>query len=92
MSIFRDLHPYRWFHSWREFDEVNRMLREAIERGYVEIITPLKHPTYLPDRDGWYRDKETGEIYRLISPNPPSHGAWEPVDLDDYIRPESAIQ
>ncbi|HXS13036.1 MAG TPA: hypothetical protein VN734_10060 [Acidobacteriaceae bacterium] len=87
MSIFNDMHSYRWFHSWHEFDEANRMLREAIERGYVESVTPLKHPTQGLGHESWYRDKETSETYRLASPNPPARGAWEPVDLEDCIDP-----
>jgi hypothetical protein len=92
MSIFHDMHSYRWFHSWREFDEVNRMLRVAIELGYVEAIPPLRHPTQIPFEEFWYRDKETDEIYRLVSPEPPARGAWEPVDLDEYITPDSSLQ
>jgi hypothetical protein len=92
MSIFHDMRPDRRFHSWHQFDEVNRMLREAIERGHVEAITPLQMPNKLPSEEWWFRDKETGEIYRLVSPNPPAQGAWEPVDLDDYLPPNSSVQ
>jgi hypothetical protein len=92
MSIFYDMHPNRSFQSTWDFEEVKRMLREAIERGHVEIITPLKHPKWIPHEEYWYRDKETGEIYRMSPPYPPVRGLWEPVDLDDYIAPDSSIQ
>lgn len=68
------------------------MLGEAIERGHVEIVTPLRHPRQIPHEEYWYRDKETGEIYRMSPPDPPARGVWEPVDLDDYISAESSIQ
>ncbi len=91
-SIFYDMHPNRSFQSWRDFEEVNRMLHEAIERGYVEAVTPLKAPDKLPTEEFWYRDKETGVIYKMSPPNPPARGLWERVDLDDYIAPDSSIQ
>ena len=92
MSIFYDMHPNRSFQSLRDFDEVNRMLREAIERGHVEVVTPLQQPTQTRYEESWYRDKETGEIYRMCPPEPPARGAWEPVDLDDHIPFNSAVQ
>jgi hypothetical protein len=94
MSIFYDMHPNRSFQSWRDFEEVKRMLREATERGHVESVTPLKHPRHIPHEEYWYRDKETGEIYRMSPPNPdpPATGAWEPVDLGDYLDPSSSVQ
>jgi hypothetical protein len=92
MSIFYEMHPNRSFQSWRDFNEVTRMLREAIGRGYVEAITPLQHPTQLRHEEFWYRDKETGEIYRMSPPEPPSTGVWEPVDLENYIPSDSIPQ
>ena len=27
----------------------------------------------------WFRDVETGAVWRLVAPDPPSRGLWEPV-------------
>lgn len=68
------------------------MLREAIERGHVEALTPLLRPNKAPTIESWYRDKESGEIYRLKPPEFPAKGAWEPVDITDYLAPDSSVQ
>lgn len=33
--IFQGMYRYRQFDSWRDYDELKRMLGEAIERGFV---------------------------------------------------------
>jgi hypothetical protein len=68
------------------------MLLEAIERGHVETLAPLPRPKKTLSSESWYRDKETGEIYHLSPPEPPATGAWEPVDLDDHLNPNSSVQ
>jgi len=27
----------------------------------------------------WFKDRETGQIWRLVPPDPPFRGLWEPV-------------
>lgn len=89
MSIFREMHMFRQFDSWRDFYELKRMLGEAIERGYVEEV-PMRRVRKVRRTENWYRDKETGEIYSLIPPEPPARGAWEPVDIEDFGEPGNA--
>jgi hypothetical protein len=80
MSIFEEMYPYRHFDSWRSFTELQRMLGEAITRGFVEEIPVMKtHPMIRVVK--WYRDKESGEIYSLVPPDFPACGNWEKVDL-----------
>jgi hypothetical protein len=67
------MHQRRSFASWSEFDELQRMLREAIERGFVEEI-PVSIIQRIPWHETWYREKATGEIYSLSEPNPPACG------------------
>jgi hypothetical protein len=38
MSIFKDMHEGRRFGSWGDFHEVERVLSEAISRGFVEEV------------------------------------------------------
>jgi len=81
MSIFDEMYPYGQFDSWRDFDEVKRMLGEAISHGFVEEV-PVMKKREVPRTENWYRDKETGDIYSLIPPEPPARGGWERVDQE----------
>ncbi len=91
MSIFYDMHQRDRFFSWWEFTEVQRMLREAIERGFVEEIPVSIIRPYLSS-ETWYRDKATGEIYSLTESNPPAQGSWVPIDIDDFLTSGSTLQ
>lgn len=74
-----------------EFHELQRMLSEVIARGYVEEV-PVMATGGIPGPDAWYRDKETGEIYSLSAPEPPSNGNWEKVETDELRRSDHAVQ
>ncbi len=71
MSIFEEMYPYRQFDSWRDFEELRRMLAQAMSRGFVEEV-PVMRTREVPRTENWYRDKETGDIYSLIPPEPPA--------------------
>lgn len=85
MSVFEEMHPRRQFSSWREYDELNRMLGEAISRGFVEEV-PVMRSSTTPNREKWFRDNETGDIFRLLEPEPPAQGWWERVDLEELTH------
>lgn len=91
MSIFQEMYPYRQFGSWRDFDELKRMLGEAIDRGFVEEVDVMK-VREVPRTENWYREKETGEIYSLIPPEPPAQGSWEPVDVQELRQSNFPVQ
>jgi hypothetical protein len=90
MSIFEEMYPFRQFNSWRDFDELKRMLAQAIERGFVEV--PVMIRKEVPRTENWYRDKESGDIYALIPPEPPARGSWEKVDIEDLKRGHDTVQ
>jgi hypothetical protein len=81
MAIFSEMHETREIGSRRDFEDLKRMLTEAISRGYVEQI-PVMKPDRFIRRQTWYRDKETGQIYRLVPPDDRS-GWWAEVDSED---------
>jgi len=91
MSIFYDMHQRDSFDSWRDFTEVQRILRDAIERGFVEEI-PVAIIRPLPLSETWYREKATGEIYSLSEPNPPARGSWVRIEIDDFLPSGSKLQ
>jgi hypothetical protein len=90
-SIFEEMYSFRRFNSWRDFEEVKRMLGEAISRGFVEEV-PVMKTSEIPQTENWYRDKETGDIYSLVPPEAPSAGRWARVDIDEVRRSDDAVQ
>jgi hypothetical protein len=91
MSIFKEMHPYWQFDSLREFTELQRMLMEAINRGYIEEVPVMnKHPMLSTEK--WYRDEQTGEIFCLVPPDFPARGSWLKVDTEDLKRSEYRTQ
>ncbi len=90
-SVFEEMYRFRQFNSWRDFEEVKRMLEEAISRGFVEEV-PVMRTREVPRTENWYRDKETGDIYSVIPPEAPSRGAWERVDVEELKRSDYADQ
>lgn len=89
MSIFKEMHELRSIGSKDDFWHLKRMLSEAISRGYVEQVPVMKPNRWVPDQE-WYRDKETGEIYRLEPPGERG-GWWDRVDPKDLIAPDERI-
>jgi hypothetical protein len=87
------MHGKRSFDSQREYAELQRMLAEAISRGYVEQV-PVMKPSRLSPLETWYRDRKTGEIYRLYPPDPdsPDRGWWDRVDIEELKEPGPYIQ
>jgi hypothetical protein len=65
MGIFKEMHDLRGVWDYRH---LRRKLSEAISRGYVEQVPVMKPNRFLPNQE-WYRDKETGRIYSLVSPD-----------------------
>lgn len=91
MTVFKKMHEKHGFDSYREFDELTRMLSEAISRGYVEQV-PVMKPSRFSPTEAWYRDKETGDIYSLDPPEFPARGSWRLIDPEDLKEPGQLIQ
>jgi hypothetical protein len=91
MNVFREMFDNDKFESLRDFTELQRMLRQAIERGYVEEV-PVTLRREVSQVEHWYRDKETGDIYSLIPPESAARGFWGPVNLDEYQISLNEIQ
>jgi hypothetical protein len=90
VTIFKEMHEAREISSRRDYQELLRMLSEAIARGYVEQVPVMKPHPYAPRRN-WYREKETGVIYSLDPPDERG-GWWAEVDLTDLIAPGETVQ
>jgi hypothetical protein len=91
MNVFREMFDNDKFESLRDFTELQRMLRQAIERGYVEEV-PVTLKREVSQVEHWYRDNETGDIYSLIPPESAARGWWGPVNLDEYQISSNGLQ
>jgi len=81
VSVFKDMHEARVVRPGQDYNELLRMLSEAISGGHVEQIPVMKPRPSAPNLS-WYRDKKTGQIYSL---DPPDQlpGWWTEVDPGD---------
>jgi hypothetical protein len=91
MSILEEMHPLQNFATQQQFDELKQRLNDAIGRGYVEAIPVIKRWD-VPVEEEWYRDKQTGEIFSLVAPDPPSDGRWERVDIESFQTIQPRLQ
>ena len=90
MGIFKEIHELRVVGSPAASRELQRKLRVAISRGWVEQI-PVMKPHPMSPNETWYRDKETGQIYSL-HPFDERPGSWMEVDLNDLVEPGPKLQ
>jgi hypothetical protein len=90
MSIFREMHQGRHFESLRDYQELKRMLSEAISGGWVEQV-PVMKPIISSRNEQWFRDRKTGEIFCLVAPGEKSRGWWTRIDGGDLVRPGESI-
>lgn len=69
------------FKDYAEFDRFVEWLNELAKSGEVEKLPVQKHyadATTL--REMWFRHSETGKIWRLVWPDAPFRGIFEPVE------------
>jgi hypothetical protein len=90
VGIFKEMHETTTFESTRDYEELCRMLSEAIERGHIEQI-PVPKPHPLSRFRRWFREKQTNEIYQLDPPDDKARGCWMRVDLEDLIVPNETV-
>ncbi len=90
MSIFMEMHEGRHFESLRDYQELKRMLSEAVSRGWVEQI-PVMRPILSSREEEWFRDRKSGEMYCLVAPGEKSSGWWTRIDGEDFVRPGETV-
>lgn len=68
------------FQSVGEFNRFVHYIENQVDIGDIEEIKP--DPGYNEGEiygGRWFKDIETGEIWRLLPPDIPFKGLWEPV-------------
>lgn len=78
-SILSKLHSGKEFDSLDEHQEFQRRLAAELEKGTVERISVGKLFSYTTPEE-WYREKESGIVYRYIPPEFPLKGMWARVE------------
>ena len=76
-SVWEEIHG---FASLSEYNRFVQYIEKQIKAGFVEEIYP--DPKYGRGEiygGRWFKDIETGEVWRLIAPDVPFKGLWEPV-------------
>ena len=76
--------PIDGFRSPGEFERFQTWLAGFVEDGVAEQV-PVD-PDWKdanPLFEDWYRCGETGRVWRLIAPDPPSRGAFMPLEGAD---------
>jgi hypothetical protein len=69
--------PIEGFRSPGEFARFQRWIADRVEEGAAERV-PVD-PDFEdanPLLEQWYRDAGTGEVWRLVLPDPPSRGSF----------------
>jgi hypothetical protein len=89
MAIFKEICETREVGGKDHFRGIKHKLAEAISHGWVEQIAVMKPNRLLPNEE-WYRDTETGEIYRLVPPGERG-GRWDRVDPADLVGLDEKI-
>jgi len=77
MTIWEEIHG---FSGPGEYERFVRYIHGQVASGHADEV----------EADGeygrgeiyggrWFKDRETGQIWRLVPPDPPFRGLWEPV-------------
>jgi len=83
MGILNKIYTNSQFASDSEFSDLWQTLSQAMAEGQIEKVPVIKRRRYFP-AEQWFRDKETGEIYSLITPQERIRGRWGKVDRERY--------
>lgn len=77
-GIFKQLHDWRRFDTWREVDHLEKNISELLRAGDIEEIS-VESPESIMQTERWFRDVATGEVFRYQRPEFPARGIWEKV-------------
>ena len=79
ICVWEEIHG---FQSLGEYQKFVRYIEDQVRVGYAKEIVPL--PDYhkgLVFGGRWFEDVDSGQRWRLVPPDFPFRGVWEPVEL-----------
>jgi hypothetical protein len=71
------------FSTRGEYQRFVEYIERQVAAGQAEEISV--DPSYGPGElfgGRWFRDGSSGEVWRLVPPDPPFYGLWEPVRVE----------
>ena len=98
MSLFRDMYSMRVIHSLYDLHELERMLGQAIERGFAQEIFVSRNPIsgqVVSNRlERWFADVESGDIYSLQYGDGERGywGQWDAIQSEEFLNGSMGIQ
>lgn len=76
-TVWEEIHG---FISPGEFSRFEEYIEKQIKEGFVrECVVDKNYGQGEIYGGRWFEDLETKEIWRLVPPDPPFKGLWEPV-------------
>jgi hypothetical protein len=63
-----------------EFQRFCAWLEDQVQSGLVEEVEVDQEKLYFGDDEKWFRCKESGKIWRRVTPEFPFRGLWDAVN------------
>ena len=77
--VWEEIHG---FNSPSEYARFVDYIEKQVEAGYARELQPDKNYGKGEIYGGrWFEDVESGKVWRLIPPDIPFRGLWEPVEV-----------
>lgn len=70
------LHSVGKFHGWDDFNYFVQLLKSSSEFKEVPVLRPYSKVGLT---ESWHQCLRCEQVWRLVSPDPPFTGLWEPV-------------
>ena len=78
------------FDSWDHYDEVSRRFDAAVAAGTLTEVEPTRPYSIFAFDQRWFR-APSGEVWRLVKPDPPFKGTLEVVENPDAPNPFASL-
>jgi len=79
MLVWEEIHG---FASPGEYERFVRYLEGQVETGIArEVAVDPRYGRGMIYGGRWFQDAEKGFVWRLVPPDPPFKGLWEPVSI-----------
>lgn len=77
--VWEEIHGFK---SPGEYDRFVEYIEKQVEIGYAKELQPDQNYGKGEIYGGrWFEDVDSGEVWRLIPPDIPFRGLWEPVEV-----------
>ena len=72
------------FRSPWEFEDFQHWIAEQVSLGNAVCVTVQnRYSDGMLRNEWWFQHQRSGEIWRLVEPDPPFYGIFEPIDKID---------